>query len=125
MVVALAISDKEVPQTGELTLKKSSADPSWTSAHTSIYSLAGAEYTVTDSTGKTVGKLTTKADGTANTISLNPGTYKVKETKPAPGFKLDTKEYSVTIESNKKSTVTSTDPLERGGVGLQKKDSAL
>lgn len=67
---------------GYLTLHKDSSNKTLTDAN-DCYSLAGAEYGVyTDSNcSNKVATLTTNASGNANTVSLNPGRYYVKETK--------------------------------------------
>lgn len=63
------------------------------------YSLAGATYQVSSNQNMsdTVATLVTNADGTANSITLNAGTYYVKETKAPNGYALDTKIHTVTI----------------------------
>ncbi|HAL60166.1 MAG TPA: hypothetical protein DCP64_12555, partial [Sarcina sp.] len=66
------VKSLEEPETGKVTLVKSSADTSVSDGN-SNYSLAGAVYTVTDSAGKSVGTLTTKADGSSNTLTLPLG----------------------------------------------------
>lgn len=78
------------------------------------YSLAGAKYGVYSNSSLTsrVATLTTTSTGETNTVQLTAGkTYWIKEISPSPGFRLDTKTYSVTIEPNKTSTITSTEPL--------------
>ena len=65
--------------------------------YSGLYSLAGAVYEVRDSDGKLVDKFVTDEDGYADEIQVAPGTYKVEETIPAKGFKLDPTTYSVTV----------------------------
>ena len=108
------------PENGKLTLIKSSADPE---AAGSLYSLAGAVYTVTDKAGKSVGTLTTKEDGTSNTLTLPVGTYTVKETSASSGFKLDTKDQTVTIKAGQTETVKSLEEPIPGKITLLKVSS--
>ena len=108
------------PETGKVTLIKSSANPEATG---SLYSLAGAVYTVTDKAGKSVGTLTTKEDGTSNTLTLRLGTYTVKETSASKGFKLDTKDHTVTIKADQTATVKSLEEPIPGKVTLMKVSS--
>lgn len=108
------------PENGKLTLIKSSADPE---AAGSLYSLAGAVYTVTDKAGKSVGTLTTKEDGTSNTLILPVGTYTVKETSASSGFKLDTKNQTVTIKAGQTETVKSLEEPVPGKITLLKVSS--
>ena len=78
------------------------------------YSLAGAEYWVytnsscskraEDANGH-YAVFTTGADGTANEIELNEGTYYVKEAKASKGYVLDTTVYTATVASDKTSWV--------------------
>ena len=103
-----------------MTLVKASADPEATGP---LYSLAGAVYTVTDSAGKSVGKLTTKEDGTSNTLTLPLGTYTVKETSASSGFKLDTKDKTVTIKADQTETVKSFEEPIPGKITLLKVSS--
>ena len=114
------VKSLEKPETGKVTLVKSSADPEATGP---LYSLAGAAYTVTDSAGKSVGKLTTKEDGTSNTLTLPLGTYTVKETSASSGFKLDTKDQTVTIKADQTETVKSLEEPIPGKITLLKVSS--
>ena len=61
--------------------------------------LAGAEYGVyTDSNcSNKVATLTTNASGNANTVSLNPGRYYVKETKAPKGYFTDSQVYTADV----------------------------
>lgn len=83
------------------------------------YSLAGAEYTVYSNANLTgaVGTLVTDAAGRANTLTLPPATYYVKETRAPKGFKLDNRVYTVTVMPGNTATVSCADepvfdPLE-------------
>jgi len=93
---------------GYLNMKKVSSRTSITDGN-SCYSIAGAEYTVYDSSNKSVGVLTLKANGESNTLELLAGKYTVKETKAPPGYAKDEGSYSVKIESEETTTFTAKD----------------
>ncbi len=109
------VTSKEEPSDGYLTLKKSGSPDNG-------YSLAGAKYTVYSNSGLTtsVGTLTTKADGTTNTLTLPPGTYWVKETTAPKGWKLDTTAHKVTVKTLATTTATSTEKPADGYLTLKK-----
>ena len=93
--------------TGNLTIEKSSSNPSITD-NNNCYSLEGAEYGLYDSESDAnndanrVGTFTIKANGKANTIKdLKAKTYYLKETKAGKGYALDKKIYSVSVKSGK------------------------
>ena len=111
----------EKNEEGKAGLKKESANPSITNGN-NYYSLAGAVYGVYSDAGCTnkVGDLTTDASGNTNTISLNAGTYYVKEITPSKGYELDTKIYTVNVQSGKTATVTSKEPPKSGKIKLLK-----
>ena len=91
---------------GYLTLHKDSSNKTLTDAN-DCYSLAGAEYGVyTDSNcSNKVATLTTNASGNANTVSLNPGRYYVKETKAPKGYFTDSKVYTADVSgANRESS---------------------
>ena len=83
---------------GYLTLHKDSSNKTLTDTN-DCYSLAGAEYGVyTDSNcSNKVATLTTNASGNANTVSLNPGRYYVKETKAPKGYFTDSQVYTADV----------------------------
>ena len=85
---------------GYLTLHKDSSNKTLTDAN-DCYSLAGAEYGVyTDSNcSNKVATLTTNASGNANTVSLNPGRYYVKETKAPKGYFTDSQVYTADVSA--------------------------
>lgn len=93
---------------GYAKLKKVSANPSITDGN-GCYSLAGAKYGIwknkecTEGTGVS---FTTDADGNSNTVTLNRGTYYVKEITAPKGFALDQTVYSVTVSSGQTATLT-------------------
>lgn len=71
------------------------------------YSVAGATYRVSGSPNmdQNAGELIVNADGTSNTISLPAGTYYVKEITAPKGYNLDTKVYTVTVNSGETATL--------------------
>lgn len=91
---------------GYLTLHKDSSNKTLTDAN-DCYSLAGAEYGVyTDfNCSNKVATLTTNASGNANTVSLNPGRYYVKETKAPKGYFTDSQVYTADVSgANRESS---------------------
>ena len=91
---------------GYLTLHKDSSNKTLTDAN-DCYSLAGAEYGVyTDSNcSNKIATLTTNASGNANTVSLNPGRYYVKETKAPKGYFTDSQVYTADVSgANRESS---------------------
>ena len=91
---------------GYLTLHKDSSNKTLTDAN-DCYSLAGAEYGVyTDSNcSNKVATLTTNVSGNANTVSLNPGRYYVKETKAPKGYFIDSQVYTADVSgANRESS---------------------
>ena len=90
---------------GYLTLHKDSSNKTLTDAN-DCYSLAGAEYGVyTDSNcSNKVATLTTNASGNANTVSLNPGRYYVKETKAPKGYFTDSQVYTADVSGENRES---------------------
>ena len=91
---------------GYLTLHKDSSNKTLTDTN-GCYSLAGAEYGVyTDSNcSNKVATLTTDASGDANTVSLTPGRYYVKETKAPKGYFTDSQVYTADVSgANRESS---------------------
>ena len=78
----------------------------------SLYSLAGAEYTISLN-GKVVETLVTDANGNAaSTKQYNIGdVLTIKETKAPPGYKLDTKSYTHTVTSGENVIAVSDIPV--------------
>lgn len=103
--------------TGQLTLTKSSANPALTDGN-SCYSLAGAEYTVKDSSGTEVGTLKVDADGAANTLTVNAGPYTAQETVAPKGYALDPTVYRVNVTSGQTTTLRVTDLPQSDPVGV-------
>ena len=99
---------KAVMPTGTVKITKSSADPAMTDGN-SCYSLAGAKYGIyTDSACTVPAKdtdgndaiLTTAAGGVSNTLTLNAGTYCIKEISPSPGYGLAAGVCPITVTNN-------------------------
>ena len=91
---------------GYLTLHKDSSNKTLTDTN-DCYSLAGAEYGVyTDSNcSNKVATLTTDESGNANTVSLTPGRYYVKETKAPKGYFTDSQVYTADVSgANRESS---------------------
>ncbi len=97
----------DVPYT-PLRVKKQSSDPDLVKGN-QCYDLAGAVYEITNEEGNVVGSLTTDSDGnTPLSAPLSEGTYRIRETKSAQGYQLDTSTYSIKAsnsEANKDGVV--------------------
>ena len=109
---------------GSMKLKKTSGNTNLTNGNNN-YSLSGAVYGVYSNSGCTtkVGELTTDANGNSNTLSLNAGTYYVKETKASKGYELDKNVHKVTVKAGETATVTSKEPPKSGNINLVKTSS--
>ena len=88
---------------GHINLHKTSANPGITDGN-GCYSLEGAEFTVLNATGQTMGVLRTNAHGDTNTLELPEGTYTVRETKPPKGY-LPAPDQQVTVHGGQTTTV--------------------
>jgi len=113
---------------GQLELTKKTANNEELTKHCpENYSLAGATYQVSSKPdmSDTVATLVTKADGTANSVTLNAGTYYVKETKAPNGYSLDPSTHTVTITNGQttKLEVADTPLFDPLSLRLQKKAS--
>jgi len=108
-------------QTGSAKLQKSSSLPEITKGN-SCYSLKGAEYGVYNnsslSAASKVGTLTTKEDGTSNTLTLSAGSYYVKEITAPKGYVLDKKVYNITIKDGETYTLKVSDKPTMDPVGV-------
>ena len=116
--------DDPDPQPGYLRVLKKAQDKYGFNyvAHSETYSLAGAKYGVYTNKDCTNLKatLTTKADGSTDSIRLDIGTYYVKEIEPSPGFKIDEKVYTAVIPDSGNITVTSIEEPYLGSAKLNK-----
>jgi len=118
--VAVGVKDTSITLTNAenskpVSLKKSinaSADCIAQISGNPLYSLAGAEYTVTLN-GSVVETLVTDANGNAtSTKQYNIGdVLTIKETKAPPGYKLDTKTYTHTVTSGENLISVSDIPI--------------
>ncbi len=108
---------KAVIPTGTVKITKTSANTALTN-NNSCYSLAGAKYTVyTDSacskaakdTGGSNAVLTTAENGSSNTLTLEAGTYWIKETAASPGYGLSSGSYKLTLGNGDAKTLTASD----------------
>jgi hypothetical protein len=92
---------------GKLSIHKSSANPGITDGN-DCYSLEGAEFTVYNAAGQSMGVLRTNANGDTNTLELPEGTYTVRETKPPKGY-LAAPDQQVTVRGGQQTTAQVTD----------------
>lgn len=99
---------------GNVTIKKASANIVLTD-HNTCYSLKNAEYGVYSDSGCAikVGTLTTKEDGSTNTLRLDTGTYYVKELTAPKGYEQDKELYKVSVKENQTTTLTVSDEPQK------------
>ena len=118
----LTVEDQHIPS--YVTLKKTSTNTELSSGN-SNYTLAGAVYGVySDSKcSNKVGELTTKADGTSNTLTVPAGTYYAKELTAPKGFSLNSDVLSVTVAVGKTGTFNAKDDPQSGSLKLTKSSS--
>lgn len=69
------------------------------------YALAGAEFAITDESGKVVSRLVTNAFGEV-AVELPVGTYQVREVKAPAGYQLEQKIVTATVMKDKTTTIT-------------------
>ncbi len=109
------------PKQGKATLKKTSANPSLTNGNP-CYSLAGAQFGVYSSSSLSgasrVGTFTTDANGNSNTLTLNAGTYYVKEIKAPKGYALNPETKSVYVPAGGTATVSFSDLPQSDPIGI-------
>ena len=92
---------------GKLSIHKSSANPGITDGN-DCYSLEGAEFTVYNAAGQSMGVLRTNANGDTNTLELPEGTYTVRETKPPKGY-LPAPDQQITVRGGQQTTAQVSD----------------
>ena len=92
---------------GKLSIHKSSANPGITDGN-DCYSLEGAEFTVYNAAGQSMGVLRTNANGDTNTLEIPEGTYTVRETKPPKGY-LPAPDQQITVHGGQKTTAQVSD----------------
>jgi len=102
-----------------ITLQKTSTD-AFSAAAGSGYSFEGIEYSVYKSGGALVGKLICKANGSTNKLTLDTGTYTVKETKTNQWYKLNTQVYTRTVTAGQTWTIAAKDPPQTGIIHIKK-----
>lgn len=123
------VTVKDAPKKGKIQIIKSSAEPEITEGN-SGYSLSGAQYGIWSDAGfaENIGTLTTKSDGTSDTISLLAGTYYIKETVAPKGYLMDETVYEVKIgiddiDETKVLSVTDIPEDDPAWVMIQKVDA--
>ena len=112
------------PDVGKIRVKKASSDlAAVTDTENSLYSLEGAVYTLYNENGESAGTLKTGKDGTSAFLTVQCGTYTLRETEPSPGFALDKETYNVTVTGGSEITVDSTEPVLKGKITVKKVSS--
>ena len=92
---------------GHISVHKSSANPGITDGN-DCYSLEGAEFTVYNAAGQSMGTLVTNANGDTNTLEIPEGTYTVRETKPPKGY-LPAPDQQITVRGGQQTTAQVSD----------------
>lgn len=115
----------QVNNVATLSLRKSSSNTDITNGN-SCYSLANAKYGIYSNAACTsqVSTFTTNANGTSNSINLEPGTYYVKEISAPEGYYIDNTVKTVSLSSGENKVVSFTDkPMDDpAAIVIQKKD---
>lgn len=115
----------QVNNVATLSLRKSSSNTDITNGNR-CYSLANAKYGVYSNAACTsqVSTFTTNANGTSNSINLEPGTYYVKEISAPDGYYIDNTVKTVSLSSGENKVVSFTDkPMDDpAAIVIQKKD---
>lgn len=114
-----------VATNGEISVKKTAASNSidYMSLFVNNYSLGSAKYglyTDKECTNQ-IGTFTTNNNGISNSITVNTGTYYVKEIEASKGFKLDTTVYKAQVSTNNTTTIESEENPQTGKIKLNKK----
>lgn len=120
---------KETNPYAKLQIKKSSFCPD-TTDNNNCYSLANAEYTVYSDENCTtkVGTLVTDEKGNTEALTLETGTYYIRETVSPSGFYLDSGKYTVVLTEAHSTTpyvleVQDTPVMDPIGILLKKIDA--
>lgn len=115
----------QINNVATLSLRKSSSNTDITNGNR-CYSLANAKYGVYSNAACTsqVSTFTTNANGTSNSINLEPGTYYVKEISAPDGYYIDNTVKTVSLSSGENKVVSFTDkPMDDpAAIVIQKKD---
>ena len=113
------VTSKEVPQKGMIELQKQDSETNKNEAQGEA-SFGGAEYTITNASGKVVETLVTNGKGSAKSGKLPLGKYEIKESKNPEGYLMDETVYSVNLTSENRTEevfvkkVTSKEDIIRG-----------
>ncbi len=110
--------------TGTISLKKETADTAVNG--NGAYSLDGAVYGVYYDKGlqQEAASITTGKEGKAPPLTIDEGTYYIREKKPSKGYDLDRTTYTVEVEADKNVTVTSKEAPLKGVLSLVKYSDA-
>lgn len=107
---------------GKVRVTKRSSDAN--AASSQGYSLVGAIYGVytkkTCTAASKVSQLTTGSNGISGKVTLNKGTYYIKEITAPKGFSVSSTVYTVSITDQCDKTVTVTDSPKKGNIRLVK-----
>lgn len=120
------VSSVEPLLEGSLELTKVSSVPSLTTGNP-CYSLEGASYAICSDSSCTavVARLTTREDGSCETIRLPAGTYWIKETEASAGYLLDPDIHQLTISAGTTTVFTTKEPprVDRPDLLVRKLDA--
>lgn len=109
------------PQKGSCKVLKSSANPEITNGN-ACYSLKGATYGIYRnpdcSDSSWVATMTTNENGESNTVTLDAGTYYIREGAAPKGFALNQKVYTAVIKTNQTYVFKTTDKPTIDPVGI-------
>ena len=100
-----------------ITIEKTSSDPSISGTMpNNAYDFAGTTYELYDGSNK-VATFVMKSDGTTNTVyeGRRGKTYTLKETVAGKGFELDTKTYTITVDSNGNISINNGAEVDNNG----------
>ncbi len=88
------------------------------------YDFAGTTYELYDGSNK-VATFVMKSDGTTNTVyeGRRGKTYTLKETVAGKGFELDTKTYTITVDSNGNISINNGAEVDNNGKAFIYKDA--
>ncbi len=107
---------------GKIQIKKVDSESDTTTPQGEA-TLVGAKYNVIDSNGNVVDTLTIGEDKTAISKNLPLGTYTIKETSPSTGYYLNSKAYTITVNSSDTVYLTVEEEVIKGRIKVVKQDS--
>jgi hypothetical protein len=93
-----SVTINEPPKTGTINLQKKAKTDTYSGFES--YTLKGAEYTIYNAAGKSVGTIVTDANGKGSKSGLPLGKYTVKETKAPDGYYISTTVDAANFNSN-------------------------